>query len=83
MPNCCLSSAANVCSQHSIQILPPKEKKDFEVWIKKEGYGFGSVVMPLRLALVGALEGVDVFEIVHCIGKPEAVSRINALKDRF
>jgi len=58
-------------------------KKDFEVWLKKEGYGFGSVVMPLRLALVGALEGVDVFEIIHCIGKPEAISRINALKDRF
>ena len=58
-------------------------KKDFEIWIENEGHGFGSVVMPLRLALVGALEGVDVFEIVHCIGKLEAVSRINALKDWF
>jgi glutamyl-tRNA synthetase len=36
-------------------------------------------MMPLRVALVGALEGVDVFEIVFYIGKKETIGRINAL----
>ena len=33
-------------------------------------------MMPLRLALVGALQGPDVFEIMFMIGKTETVNRI-------
>ncbi len=36
-------------------------------------------MMPLRLALVGALQGPDVFEIMFLIGKNETVKRIDAL----
>ena len=48
-------------------------------WIKGKDIGFGKIMMPLRVALVGALEGVDVFDIVFCIGKNETIDRINAL----
>ena len=48
-------------------------------WIKSKNIGFGKIMMPLRVALVGALEGVDVFEIVFYIGKKETIGRINAL----
>lgn len=48
-------------------------------WIKSKGVGFGKVMMPLRVALVGSLQGVDVFDIVFCIGKEETIRRINAL----
>ena len=61
---------------------PESLKKDFESWIKTEKLGFGSVVMPLRLAIVGALKGVDIFDIIHSIGKNETVSRIKRLKDQ-
>ena len=37
-------------------------------WITKSEVGFGRVMMPLRVALVGALEGVDVFDIIFLIG---------------
>jgi len=47
-------------------------------WITDEGIGFGKVMMPLRLALVGALKGPDVFEIMFLIGKNETVLRIDA-----
>jgi glutamyl-tRNA synthetase len=50
-------------------------------WIAKNGIGFGKVMMPLRVALVGALEGVDVFDIIFLIGKKEAVKRIQLLID--
>lgn len=48
-------------------------------WITDNGIGFGKVMMPLRLALVGALQGPDVFDIMFMIGKAETVKRITAL----
>ena len=36
-------------------------------------------MMPLRVALVGALEGVDVFDIIFHIGKEESIRRIQRL----
>ena len=50
-------------------------------WIAKNEISFGKVMMPLRVALVGALEGVDVFDIIFLIGKKEAVKRIQLLID--
>ena len=47
-------------------------------WITSNEIGFGKVMMPLRLALVGALQGVDVFDIMYMIGKDESIKRINA-----
>ena len=48
-------------------------------WITDNEIGFGKVMMPLRLALVGALQGPDVFEIMFLIGKNETVKRIDTL----
>ncbi|EDP69517.1 glutamyl-tRNA synthetase [Flavobacteriales bacterium ALC-1] len=48
-------------------------------WITDSDIGFGKVMMPLRLALVGALQGPDVFDIMFLIGKEETVKRIRAL----
>ncbi|MGJ8683016.1 MAG: glutamate--tRNA ligase [Nonlabens sp.] len=45
-------------------------------WITSQEMGFGKVMMPLRLALVGSLMGPDVFEIASMIGKNETISRI-------
>jgi glutamyl-tRNA synthetase len=54
-------------------------KTDVSNWIKEKEIGFGKVMMPLRVARVGALEGVDVFDIVFNIGKEESIRRINRL----
>jgi len=45
-------------------------------WITSYDIGFGKVMMPLRLALVGALQGPDVFDIMFLIGKTETIKRI-------
>ncbi|WP_417236837.1 glutamate--tRNA ligase [Bizionia paragorgiae] len=45
-------------------------------WITSNAIGFGKIMMPLRLALVGALQGPDVFDIMYMIGKQETVKRI-------
>lgn len=46
-------------------------------WITDNEIGFGKVMMPLRLSLVGALQGPDVFEIMFLIGKNETIARIS------
>ena len=51
-------------------------------WITRNEIGFGKIMMPLRVALVGALEGVDVFDIMYLIGTSETIKRIQTLIDR-
>jgi glutamyl-tRNA synthetase len=51
-------------------------------WITQNEIGFGKIMMPLRVALVGALEGVDVFDIIYLIGRSETIRRIQSLIDR-
>jgi glutamyl-tRNA synthetase len=48
-------------------------------WITSNNIGFGKVMMPLRLALVGDLQGPEVFEIMFIIGKDETLKRIENL----
>lgn len=58
-------------------------QNDVKGWITSNDIGFGKVMMPLRLALVGALQGPDVFDIMYMIGKNETVKRINNLIDKI
>lgn len=45
-------------------------------WITSQEMGFGKVMQPLRLSLVGEMKGPDVFEIATLLGKEETVLRI-------
>lgn len=52
-------------------------EKDVKAWIADNSLGFGQVMPPLRLALVGAMKGPQLFEIMELIGKEETLSRIS------
>ncbi len=50
-------------------------------WLTKNELGFGKVMPPFRLALVGAMSGPHLFDIAEIIGKEETVARIkNAIE---
>ncbi|WP_271770043.1 glutamate--tRNA ligase [Aquimarina algiphila] len=50
-------------------------------WITGKEIGFGKIMMPLRIALVGSLQGPDLFQIAALIGKTETIKRIeNAIE---
>ncbi|TRZ46057.1 glutamate--tRNA ligase [Robertkochia solimangrovi] len=50
-------------------------------WIAAEGLGFGKIMPPLRLALVGEMKGPHVFDIMAFLGKKETTARLrNAVK---
>ncbi|MBU3820625.1 glutamate--tRNA ligase [Flavobacteriaceae bacterium XHP0103] len=65
--------------QHVNDFTAANLQTDIKEWITKNNIGFGKVMMPLRLALVGALQGPDVFEIMFLIGKNESVTRIEKM----
>ena len=46
-------------------------------WITSKEIGFGKVMQPLRLSLVGALKGPHLFDIASLIGKDETLKRIH------
>ena len=57
-------------------------EKKVKEWIVSKDIGFGKVMQPLRLSLVGALKGPHLFDITELIGKEETVKRIqNAIKN--
>lgn len=45
-------------------------------WCADRGVGMGQVMMPLRLFLVGAMKGPDVFQIMMLLGKQEVLTRL-------
>lgn len=53
-------------------------ESEIKAWITSKEIGFGKVMQPLRLSLVGALQGPHLFDIIRFIGKEETVSRLNS-----
>ena len=45
-------------------------------WITAKEIGFGKIMQPYRISLVGSLQGADLFEISEAIGKHETIARI-------
>lgn len=54
-----------------------------KVWITSKEIGFGKVMMPLRLALVGEMKGPDVFDIASVLGKEETILRVKNAIDKI
>ncbi len=45
-------------------------------WITGKELHFGKIMMPLRIALIGSLQGPDLFEVASIIGKVNTICRI-------
>jgi len=63
----------NAQDDFSVEAIQPKLKQ----WITDQGVGFGKIMMPLRLSLVGDMKGPDVFEILSILGKQESTTRLD------
>ena len=51
-------------------------KEEIHHLVEEKGLGFGKVMMPLRLALVGELKGPDVPDLLEILGKEESLTRL-------
>ncbi|HUH50607.1 MAG TPA: glutamate--tRNA ligase [Flavobacterium sp.] len=62
---------------HSIQDFEAENiEREIKNWLTENQIGMGKVMQPLRLSLVGAMKGPDLFKIAALIGKEESVRRI-------
>jgi len=52
-------------------------------WLTKNELGFGKVMPPFRLSLVGAMSGPHLFDIAEMIGKEETIERIENAIERL
>ncbi|WP_121666099.1 glutamate--tRNA ligase [Mesonia aquimarina] len=52
-------------------------QENVKKWITDQEIGFGKVMQPLRLAMVGEMKGPDLFHIISSIGKENAIQRID------
>ncbi|NAS31599.1 glutamate--tRNA ligase [Flavobacteriaceae bacterium R38] len=72
-----LISVINNIEDYSSQSIESVVKQ----WITDKELGFGKIMAPLRLSLVGSLKGAHIFDIMALIGKEETVSRISKAID--
>lgn len=63
-----------------LEKTPSFKAQDLEAvvkeWIVQKEIGIGKVMQPLRISLVGAMKGPDVFAIAELLGKEEVLNRI-------
>ena len=52
-------------------------------WIKKQGYGVGDMLWPMRVALSGLQNSPSPFEIAWVLGKKETLKRINIAQNKL
>lgn len=67
--------------QETEDFSAPNIQDKVKSWITSEGIGFGKVMQPFRLSLVGAMQGPDVFEIASAIGKDETIRRLEKAQE--
>ncbi len=58
-------------------------KEEIHHFVEGKGLGFGKVMMPLRLALVGELKGPDVPDLLEILGREESLGRIIAATENL
>ena len=52
-------------------------------WITSKEIGFGKIMQPFRLSLVGAMKGPHLFDIAEMIGKEETINRLKKAINTF
>ena len=48
-----------------------------QAFVEKKEIGFGPIMVPLRIALVGSSKGPDLMQIIEMLGKEEVIKRID------
>jgi glutamyl-tRNA synthetase len=86
----CWREGASELMQELINVLntiDPFDSENVEArvkeWINSKEIGFGKIMQPFRLSLVGAMKGPHIFDIAAIIGKQETITRIQKAIDTF
>ena len=59
----------------------PNTEEAVRVWVTGKEIGFGKVMSPFRLAIIGAADGPHLFDIIEILGKEETLTRLHRIID--
>ena len=62
---------------HAVEFRSSYLESLVKQYVEEKGIGFGRVMAPLRLLLVGSGMGPHLFDIIEMIGKDETIRRID------
>jgi glutamyl-tRNA synthetase len=62
--------------QNTLDFSSANTESVVKAWVEQKGIGIGKVMAPLRLSLVGELQGPHLYDIMEIIGKQETLQRI-------
>lgn len=62
--------------QNTLDFTSANTESVVKAWVEQKGIGIGKVMAPLRLSLVGELQGPHLYDIMEIIGKEETLKRI-------
>ncbi|MFY7728547.1 MAG: glutamate--tRNA ligase, partial [Flavobacterium sp.] len=62
--------------QNTLDFSSANTESVVKAWVEQKGIGIGKVMAPLRLSLVGELQGPHLYDIMEIIGKEETLKRI-------
>ena len=48
-------------------------------WVETKQIGFGKVMSPFRLAIIGSADGPHLFDIIEILGKEETLTRLHRI----
>jgi len=69
--------------EHITDFTSQNIENSIKEWITSKEIGFGKVMQPLRLSLVGALKGPHLSDIAFLIGRDETVKRIRSAAEKL
>lgn len=64
-----------------LRLVPQIEtlEQSFKAFLKENNIAFGKIGPAIRLAVIGKLSSVSVFEIIYCFGLEEVIERISSI----
>ena len=74
----CLKKLEQIAFWNAQQI-----ESEIKQYVSTKSFSLGKIIMPLRLALFGSLNGPAVYDIIEILGKKEVNKRINFALETF
>ena len=57
----------------------PNTEEVVKAWVSGKEIGFGKVMNPFRLAIIGSADGPHMFDIIEILGKEETLTRLHRI----
>ena len=65
------------------EFTSPATEEAVKAWAATKEIGFGKVMSPFRLAIIGSADGPHLFDIIEILGKDETLARMRRILEKL